>query len=254
MTVHRFSGGGAGDPIPTGTHSTSVDTLARLRTTSRSASVLPDTEAGTRDFAVGSDIGWWDFGHGSGYLATTVCGRPSTGALGDLNCSLAADDDVLQPSWRNANTATGYALTVAAAVYFHDGFSPTSASIFQHCASNGAGQEYFLGVNTSGVLYVGRDTAAGWDSTGSQGNVTVGKWYHIIYTQDAAGTAGAVWVDGVKSTWTSAVSNQAVTANRTRLAYYYGAPKTVSFFDVIYEGAECSDARAAELLSDIAIA
>ena len=250
ITVFGGGGGGGSPRIPQGIHSTSSDTLAHYRPTAPN-SLLLDSGAGGRDFAL-SEGGWWDFGHPDGYLANIVAGRVGTDG-GRIYSQDLADDDRLQPSWRNANTGTGYAITFAASFCLLDSGADRSKGtcLVNHSVTGGWNQEYRLATNTSGILWVGRDTAAGWDATGDLGGpINSNEWFHVVYTQNAAGTAGAVWYNGVKSTFTSAVSNKADASGRTNILYEQANKGTGAVFNPIFESGECSDVRAAELYSD----
>ncbi len=255
MAIHVFNGGGAGNggAIPRGVHTTSGDTIAYYQPTAQHNTLLVDNGAGTYDFTLDAGkVGWWDFGHPSGYLANIVTGSGSTNG-GRLYCSAAADDDNLQPSWRNSNTATGYALTVAFSFYLFNRGADIGNGIYlcNHAVGGGFNQEYVCAVDNNGKVYVGRDTASGWDSTGlgaSHGQtINSGEWHHVIYTQDSDGTAGAAWLNGVKGTFTTVVSNQADASGRSALGWEQADRGTIAIFNPIYESAECSDARAAAL-------
>lgn len=250
MAVHNFTGGAGAARIPRGVHSTSGDTIAYYQPTAQHNTLLLDNGAGTYDFTLDAGkVGWWDFGHPSGYLANIVAG--SGGANGGrLYCGVAADDDNLQPSWRNANTATGYALTVAASFYLFNRGADIGNGVYlmNHAVGGGFNQEYACGVNDTGQLFVGRDTAGGWDATGGLGGtINSGEWFHVVYTQNSTGTGGAVWLNGAKSTFTTVVSNQADASGRSALGWEQSDRGTVAVFNPIYESAECSDARAAAL-------
>lgn len=248
-----LSPGAGGVVIPRGVHSTSGATISHYRPAlnTRNLTTLLDETVNNVDFTLDSRIGWWDFG---GQYLANIASSPGGGNGSRLYVPNAAADSLIQPSAKADRK-----LTIAASFYFFDrGNGMQSAGngcyLFNHCVSGGFNQEYALAFDNNFQLYVGRDTAGGWDAQGLGAQITelipMGQWFHIIYTQNATGTGGAVWLNGNKATYTNTVTNQSDNSARTNIGFEQADRGTFAVFNPIYEDAECSDARAAELYAD----
>lgn len=254
---YNIISGGAGSgsgatPYPRGLHTTSGDTIDHWRPDDMSVAVGPASVINAYGTSI-DDGGFWDFGHPSNIYAVVLTGRNGNNDMEWWYVNNASDDNNFQPSeladW-------GYTFACCFRIMGSSDGGVANRTIAQHCSSTGNTNEFLIGTGAGENLYVGSDTTGGWqaDGLGSALVPTINTWHHLVYSCDAGGTSGAVWLDGVKQTYTRTnvpAANGAST--RLRMGNTYWAPGTTAIFNPIVESAACSDARAAALFAAIDI-
>lgn len=223
MAIKSFGGGGGGGSggwVPS-LHTEELDTIAHW-----------PFDSGVRTDNVGTyDIDTGNWGFGSAGDSTSNCFTTSGNAY---------DNTASTPLNPNLNTNKGY--TFATALY-SPSFPTGSTDIVRYEKTAATQTAYRVGVvQSTGVLYIGRDTSAGYQQYSTTATLTQDEWLHFAWVQNDDGLGGSFYINGaLAEAWSTAnTANNTGTASRFILGASWNAVGYFSYYSTIVREKACT--------------
>lgn len=223
MALNNFGsggGGGASGWVPS-LHTEEADTLAHW-----------PFDSGVRTDNVGTyDIDTGELAFGSAGDSANTC-FSTTGNAYDNTASTS-----LNP---NRNTNQGY--TFATALY-SPSFATGSTDIVRYEIPSATQTAFRVGVvQSTGVMFVGRDTSAGYQQDNLTATLTQDAWIHFAWVQNDDGLGGSIYINGsLAEAWSTAnTANNTGSSARFILGASWNAIGYFSYYSTIVREKACT--------------